>query len=494
MQILPRRALHGAIWAYTLVHLVVAALLPLAAHETHYALYARSLQLSYLDHPPLAPWLQSLVLGFSSSDFALRLLPIGLSMVAMYLLARLTRVVCPEGSAWTPLIAVLILQGTLVFHGGMTLSPDVPLLPLALGVVLAAVRVTEGWAWRDWLLLGVLLGLAGLAKYTAVTLAISVVWLVVARRGWRGLFSGGLWLAGGTAVLLVSPVLWWNWQHDWITVTFHSEYQFRDIERWSVVEFLRSMAVQVLYFTPLLVAGGLAVLLAPGRGRRGDLLAGRQGVLVIFAVPVLALYLLTALESRASPHWSILGWLYLIPLLADRLQAGWRASRSWRVLTWFSGAYSAVILAALLLFSLPLGKWPDFKHPARLLMGWEAAARHGDRLRRSLPARGFPGEPAILARNWHHVGFLAWYLPEVRVMNLFRDLNPHNQKTGYPDHRTWGMLVYPRYSWQPRLKDLTRDFDCEPIDSQPALFGRSLARVFHFYACYSRLPAAGSGS
>ena len=136
MWIKPSQALHLAIWAYAALHLLLALVLPLAAHEAHYALYARDPQLSYLDHPPLAAWLQSLTLLVSSSDFALRVLPVAMSVAAQYLLARLARETYPEAPPWLELTCVLILQGTLVFHGSMTLSPDAPLLPLALLVVL----------------------------------------------------------------------------------------------------------------------------------------------------------------------------------------------------------------------------------------------------------------------------------------------------------------------------------------------------------------------
>ena len=74
-------------------------------------------------------------------------------------------------------------------------------------------------------------------------------------------------------------------------------------------------------------------------------------------------------------------------------------------------------------------------------------------------------------------------------MNLFRDLNPHNLKQGYPSDQTWGVLVYPRAGMEPRGADLTRDFDCRPIDALPVHFGSSLVQVFHFYACYSQLPS-----
>jgi 4-amino-4-deoxy-L-arabinose transferase-like glycosyltransferase len=386
---------------------------------------------------------------------------------------------------------VLILQGTLVFHGSMTLSPDAPLVPLGLLVALLTVRALEGEGLMAWIGLGLMLGLAGLAKYTAVTLAVSVVLLVLLRSGWRGLLQPGLWLAGGFTVLLVSPVIWWNWQHDWATVAFHSDYQFEDVERWSLPEFLFSLAEQVVFYSPLLVIGGLLALyrlrfalrVREGRQRRDVLL-------IAFVIPVLGIYLFTALESRASPHWSMLGWILLIPVLANWLVLHWQESRGLRVLGWLSGSYSVVVLVGLLVLAVPWGTWPEFKHPSKLMMGWKAASQHGDELRQRIPRRDFATPPVLLARNWHHAGLLAWYAPEAGVRNLFLDLNPHNLENGYPDHDTWGVLVYPRASHEPRGKDLTRDFDCTPIDATPAFFGDSLVQVFHYYACYSKLPAA----
>jgi hypothetical protein len=482
MNLDPRRLLHLSIWTYTAFHLVLAALLPLAAHEAHYALYARELQLSYLDHPPLAAWLQSMVLVASSSDFALRLLPIALAVGSMYLLARLARTLYPDRSPWVEAVSVLILQGTLVFHGSMTLSPDAPLVTLALAVMLLTVRVLETDRWRDWIALGLVLGLAGLAKYTAVTLGLSVALALVLQRGPWSLISPRLWLAGALAVVLISPVIWWNLNNDWATVSFHTDYQFEDIQRWSLPAFLLSSAGQVAYYSPLLVLGGVAVLWKLLRGFRTD--AGEAWLVPVFVLPVLLAYLLTALESRASPHWSMLGWLLLIPPLACWLIDGWQSHRPLRVLTWISGAYSLLIVVAILVAVTPAGRWPDFRHPIRVAQGWQAAASHGETLRDSLPAGEQTSEPVLLARNWHHAGLLAWYAPQTPVRNLFHDFNPYNFRHGLSDDDTWGVLIYPRGSHEPRLKDLTRDFDCTPIDALPVYFGRSLVQTFHYYACY----------
>jgi hypothetical protein len=500
MKTLPVRVLHLCVWLYTGVHLLLAALLPLAAYEAHYAGYARHPALSYLDHPPLAAWLQAPVVHFSSADFALRLVPIGLSVLAMYLLAGLTRRTYPEGSPWLPVISVLILQGTLVFHGGMTLSPDIPLLPMALATVIVGQRCLDGGGetdpparlW-DWLLLGGFIGLAGLAKYTAVTLALSVVLLIVLRSGWRSLLSGRLWAAGAVALALISPVLWWNWQHDWATVTFHSDYQFEDVQAWSLPAFLLSSAGQLVYYSPLLVIGSISALWARWRVRGRGLLDGREGVVIAFALPVLLLYGYTALESRASPHWSLLGWVLLIPVLSAWLVSAWRRLPALRVLTWISGIASVAVLIALPLLAIPLGTWPDFRHPARQLIGWADASARAEQLLESLPSKGYPGKPVLLARNWHHAGLLGWYAPDVKVLNLLHDLNPYNQMSGYSDRDTWGILVYPRADREPRVTNLGRDFDCSPVDALPVYFGKSLVQVFHFYACYSQMAGAPDG-
>ncbi len=500
------RALHAVIWAYAGFHLLIAALLPLVAHEAHYALYARHLALSYLDHPPLAAWLQAPMVWLSGSDVALRLVPIALSVVAQYLLAALSRRVYPDGSPWLPVISVLLLQGAVVFHGSMTLSPDAPLVPLALGVALvmlslaAQLKVDEPAAARPngthgrWLLLGALIGLAGLAKYTAVTLPISVIAVILAIRGFRGLTLPGLWLAGGVALLLISPVLVWNWQNDWATVRFHSDYQFEDIERWSLSGFLLSSAGQFVYYSPLVIIGGVAALFAGWRRNRVQrqeaCFSQPEGILTLFILPVLGLYLMTALESRASPHWSMLGWLLLIPLAAAWLITGWRHSRGIRWLTGLSAASSIAATLALLVLVLPVGSWPEFRHPARLAAGWQPATERGIALLDELPDRGFTTEPVLLARNWHHAGLFEWYAEGVPLKNLFHDFNPSNFRNGLSDSESWGVLIYPYDSHEPRGEDLTRDFECTPLDSMPALHGESLVQVFHFYACYARLPGS----
>ncbi|MEM8768071.1 MAG: hypothetical protein AAGE43_11530, partial [Pseudomonadota bacterium] len=92
----------------------------------------------------------------------------------------------------------------------------------------------------------------------------------------------------------------------------------------------------------------------------------------------------------------------------------------------------------------------------------------------------------LFARNWHHGGFYSWFAREAKVQSLFHDLNPLTFRSGYAGADAWGVLIYPWDSLEPRLRNMTRDFNCEPIDAMPVHFGTSLVQVFHFYACYGK--------
>ena len=120
-------------------------------------------------------------------------------------------------------------------------------------------------------------------------------------------------------------VLIWNAEQDWITVRFHSDYQFDDVARWSAVALAASIGTQIGLYSPLLVFGGLAAL-TRGLRMKGEAWPERWPQLLApaFAVPPLVVFLIAVLESRASPHWSVLGWLFLIVPAAHWVVSGWQ--------------------------------------------------------------------------------------------------------------------------------------------------------------------------
>ena len=122
-----------------------------------------------------------------------------------------------RGVALAPLLHVL----------GIGLLPDTLLMALACAVMWVTLDLREAAAlhrWQQWCALGLLLGLAGLSKYTAILWALAVALCLLNWHGVRVLRQPGLWLAVMLAAACIIPVLGWNYQHQWISFAYQLQH------------------------------------------------------------------------------------------------------------------------------------------------------------------------------------------------------------------------------------------------------------------------------
>jgi hypothetical protein len=76
---------------FTLVRLAVSPSFGLGVDEAHYFLYAKYLDISYVDHPPLVGWFHALIYSlFGTSEFLVRLPAIILFALTTYLVYQFT--------------------------------------------------------------------------------------------------------------------------------------------------------------------------------------------------------------------------------------------------------------------------------------------------------------------------------------------------------------------------------------------------------------------
>ena len=104
------------------------------------------------------------------------------------------------------LLAVLAIIAAPMPHIlAIGLLPDTILAPLSLAILWMALRWLQARSFStgEWLALGVLLGLAGLSKYTAAftALALLFVFLSVPKKPW--LQQSGFWLAAFMAFIII---------------------------------------------------------------------------------------------------------------------------------------------------------------------------------------------------------------------------------------------------------------------------------------------------
>jgi MFS family permease len=291
------------------LHLAVAAATGLSDTEAYYAQWARAPALSYYDHPPLVAWMTWLATRLSSAPWAIRLGPVLCAAAFDAFVYRLTaRLFSPRAGFF----AVAIVSAIPVFFfSGFLLNPEAMLAPLwTLGLLVLVDLRERDAAWRA-IALGGVIGLAFLAKYTAV-LAVPVVLLSLgsspeSRRWFK---RPSLYLAGLLALAITTPVLVWNARHGWPSLHLHlSERMERPASETLGAALWRVGKGQLLFFSPLFLpalAGVLAVTLV--RSRHDE----RYRFLASASLPVLG-FLLTMMvrAGDSEPHWTMVGYIPL---------------------------------------------------------------------------------------------------------------------------------------------------------------------------------------
>ena len=167
------------------VHFALGFAIEFSVDEAHYALYARHLAWSYFDHPPLVGWIQWPLVALTSSEGIIRLIPELLWVLSCFLVYQVTLEVhhfiqgrnagyltsaLPSSNTCGLMAVLAIIAAPMPHVLAIGLLPDSLLIPLSLGLMLMALRwlMKDHFSIADWLITGVLLGLAGLSKYTAV--------------------------------------------------------------------------------------------------------------------------------------------------------------------------------------------------------------------------------------------------------------------------------------------------------------------------------------
>lgn len=466
--------------AFALLRLAAASGVGLSVDEAHYALYGLHLDWSYFDHPPLIGWLQALALQLGDSNWMMRVIPILLFSATGWVLYRVTLTLFPHETPWLGFIGVLLLQSGLMFQLiGLAMLPDTPLLLLGLLLLWVLHRIMVQGRERDWLWLGVLLGLAALSKYTAITLLATVLLTLAHSKQWRQLRTPWPWLAVLIAGILIVPILYWNVRHDWISFA----YQFHHgtgKPSWDIKRFLLSQAAQLLAYGPGIFVFGL---IAIGYGLRQWRESG-VGFCLALALPLLLLFGWGAGFEMTLPHWTALAWAGLMPLAAYWLHQHWN-------ILWVRISARAAMLYSILLIAMVFSElswaWLPFKdnaNPLRDLYGWQQAAQRAEQLRAEQGVTAEQNSPRLFTDNWTYGSRLAWYARPSPVQVTDARYDQFDVWFGSPQNGARGILVlWPDPSAAPVTGGAGQFTVCELRDRLPIRSNDRLISTFSFYAC-----------
>lgn len=332
------------VWAALIAaYALVAASLPPMDDEVYYWSWSKTPQLSYYDHPGMTAWLIWLSTRiFGDTILGMRFPACCCTAFTLAAIAYLMQSP-PTVSAGTTLLRSVakspILIGValtpLFTFGGILITPDAPLIAAWMAYVLWMTAIHTAMQEQHlrskcstlWLIGGVILGLGGLSKYTMI-LAVPAGFVAFAISGlpWRRWF-GWYVLHGIVAMAVASPILTYNFQHDFEPLRFQWRHAMND-EPATVVTFLEFFGVQLLLF------GTIPFYLVPWSLRHFHALRSDPRVRVSSAFHLIpfVFFIYKAARTELEGNWGLVAFLSVWTVAAAWYETV-KASRLWRWLT-----------------------------------------------------------------------------------------------------------------------------------------------------------------
>lgn len=326
----------------------------LIQEEAYYWNYSQHLAMGYLDHPPMVAlliWLGTHLFG--NSELGVRFGAFLCWFITAWFSYRLTLSVLDRKTALNAL--VLIASLPLFFGTALVITPDAPLVACWAGTLyfLHCALIDENP--KSWIGVGIFLGLGLASKYTIVLLGPAIIlFMLIDPRSRRWFFKPQPYLAAITALLIFSPVIFWNYQHDWASFLFQSQHRIASSFRFSSPELLG-------YILLLLTPTGLFAAWSSSRAFRKSkpehkpqLTEGYQRHRLFafcMALIPLSVFVFFSFSREVKLSWAGPLWLAFIPLMAASLPSR-NAMVSFRPFA--QRAWPATLLSLVLSYGLIL--------------------------------------------------------------------------------------------------------------------------------------------
>jgi hypothetical protein len=362
-----------------LLRLYVAAFTGLGIGESYYFRGAMHLDLSYFDQPPLFFWLGGLSIKlFGLTTLGLRFPSVLLFAGTTWFLFLVTRLLFNNRAAFWAVV-LINLSAVFTIPIAVWFQPDAPLMffwmvstYLILRLLLLQQNTTEKVNWHSgqiylqWLLIGVSMGLAILSKYHVIFLFLGVFLFISTNKNQRHwLTHPGPYLAVVISLILAFPVIWWNYENNWVSFVFQgsraaaSDSKFHLHFDW----FFRSILGQAIWLLPWIWVPMLVQFVKSFKLRNQS-----QSFSFIFWVSVFPLVFFTIVtlwsDLQYHFHWQAPGYMMLfIPLgyavdnsLSNISSPDYRLTKRWMNFTvWFS-----VIIITVVTLHMVTGFWQAY--------------------------------------------------------------------------------------------------------------------------------------
>ena len=368
----------GYLFLLRLFFLGTQDLLP---QEAYYWNYAQHLDIGYLDHPPMVAWIIWLSTSFlGNKEIVIRLGAFFSWLVTAFFCFKMTYDLFDKSTAFRALLLFAVLP--FFFGVGFVMTPDAPLVACWAGTLYFLERALIGERRSAWWGVGICAGLGMLSKYTISLLGpAALIFMLIDRRSRHWFLKKEPYTAAILALLLFSPVIWWNAEHQWASFVFQGPRRFRESLNFTLPELIGSV---MLLLTPTGAIAAFAAIFSKtgknwvsGAFRKTAEMRGYLFGTVFTLVPFL-FFLAFSLGRNAKLNWTGPIWLAILPFMAWQMIAYKDVSYN-RLFKFLHRMWPPTILASILflggfLHFLVLGL-PGLPYPQEAnfasLIGWK---------------------------------------------------------------------------------------------------------------------------
>lgn len=282
-------------------------------------------QLGYDKHPPLAAWLCALFTNlFSTVGWPVYLLAQIAVVIAFWAVWRLAlRITSPLYA----LISVFSLEGIVCFNAAATkFTPDTIQTPIwAVMILLFYITLKEKKLWQ-WVLLGVLAGIAVWSKYQAPILFISMFACMLITQQGRDCFKQlGPYLTAITCLVVITPHIVWAYHYHFPEISYMLNSTTGKLHSSHELPIIHYLSMPLMFtLNQVGVCTGLIIMFIPfyfAKKENSTVSQFDKTFLCIMALGPFAISVLYALITGSAlihrwsmPYFSLLGLYVLIML------------------------------------------------------------------------------------------------------------------------------------------------------------------------------------
>jgi 4-amino-4-deoxy-L-arabinose transferase-like glycosyltransferase len=382
----------GAIGLLLIFRIALAAASNLSEDEAYYWLWSTHLAAGYYDHPPMiAYWIRAGTSIFGQTAFGVRFAGLMATLAGSYLLYHTSLSLFRNRLA--ALTTILWLNATLLFNAAaIVATPDTPLAFFTTLTLFALAKLIATGSGRWWYATGAALGLAFMSKYTAVLLLPGVfLWMIALPEGRRWFRRPEPYAGALIALLLVAPVFYWNYVHDWASFAKQAGHSVKDKPASAILSVAELFGGQAGLATPIIFGfclfGSFFALLRGWKTRDP-----RWLLLGTMSAPLFAFFFVHAAQQKIQANWP--GLVYPAAILAavhcffalakERALPRWIGA-SFRLAPGVGIAFTLVTFLQLGFSLLPIEAKKD---PTSRLKGWAKLGAAIEALERSQGAIG----------------------------------------------------------------------------------------------------------